>query len=146
MNRYFLFFAAAASSLWPLAAAPVDFARDVHPILAARCFACHSGDKRSGGLSLANYQEVLKGGKTGKAISPGSSADSLLMQRVIGDGVPVMPPVGGKLGANDVAVLREWIDQGARERMNSAPARANWVAKMALARPELPAAKEENPI
>ena len=51
MNRYLLLCAAAISSL---RAVPVDFARDVHPILAARCFACHSGDKRSGGLSLAN--------------------------------------------------------------------------------------------
>ena len=38
--------------------AAVDFDRDVHPILAARCFACHSGDKRSGGLSLSNYFEA----------------------------------------------------------------------------------------
>ena len=43
--------------------AGVDFSRDVHPILAARCFACHGGDKRSGGLSLSNYSEVLRGGR-----------------------------------------------------------------------------------
>ena len=40
--------------------AAVDFDRDVHPILAARCFACHAGDKRSGGLSLSNYSEILR--------------------------------------------------------------------------------------
>ena len=53
------------------------------PILAARCFACHGGDKRSGGLSLSNYSEILHGGKTGKVVNPGSSKDSLMMQRVL---------------------------------------------------------------
>src|SRR4051812_20428280 len=67
-----------------VAHAAVDFDRDVHPILAARCFACHSGDKRSGGLSLSNYSEALHGGKTGKVVNPGSSKDSLIMQRVQG--------------------------------------------------------------
>jgi len=66
--------------------AAVDFDRDVHPILTARCFACHSGDKRSGGLSLSNYFEALHGGKTGKVVNPGSSKDSLIIQRVLGQG------------------------------------------------------------
>ena len=51
--------------------AKTDFARDVHPILARRCFACHGGDKRSGGLSLSTYEDVLQGGRSGGAIAPG---------------------------------------------------------------------------
>ena len=39
--------------------AGVDFNRDVHPILAARCFACHGGDKRSGGLSLGEGSGIV---------------------------------------------------------------------------------------
>ena len=115
--------------------AAVDFDRDVHPILAARCFTCHSGDKRSGGLSLSNYSEILRGGKTGKVVNPGSSQDSLMMRRVLGEGVAPMPPVGERLASSEIAVLRSWIDEGARPRLDAAPARANWVPKMALTKP-----------
>src|SRR6267378_6595159 len=82
--------------------AAVDFDRQVHPILAARCFACHSGDKRSGGLSLSNYSEIMRGGKTGKVVNPGSSADSLIVRRILGEGVSPMPPTGERLSAGEV--------------------------------------------
>ena len=87
------------------AAASVDFDRDVHPILAARCFSCHGGDKRSGGLSLSTYAEILRGGKSGKIVNPGSSRDSLMMHRVLADGFPPMPPVGEKLASDELAQM-----------------------------------------
>src|SRR5439155_11246899 len=118
--------------------AAVDFDREVHPILASKCFACHSGDKRSGGLSLSNYSEILRGGKTGKVVNPGSSADSLMLQRVLAQGVPPMPPAGERLAATEVAVLRAWIDEGARPRRDAPPARPNWVARMPLTKPAVP--------
>src|SRR5437660_12561939 len=93
--------------------AAVDFDRQVHPILAARCFACHGGDKRSGGLSLSTYSEILRGGKTGKIVNPGSSRESLLLRRVLAAGVLPMPPAGERLSASEIAVLRAWIDEGA---------------------------------
>ena len=71
---------AAAALLARIGFGAVDFDREVHPILAARCFACHAGDKRSGGLSLSNYSEILRGGKTGKVVNPGSSNDSLMIR------------------------------------------------------------------
>jgi hypothetical protein len=124
----------------------VDFDRDVHPILAARCFACHGGDKRSGGLSLSNYSEILRGGKTGKVVNPGSSGNSLLLQRVLAAGAPPMPPVGERLTASEIAILREWIDEGARPRQDAAPARANWIPRMALVKPAVPESADPNPI
>src|SRR5439155_12401353 len=126
--------------------AAVDFDREVHPILASKCFACHSGDKRSGGLSLSNYSEILRGGKTGKVVNPGSSKDSLIMRRVLGEGVAPMPPVGERLASSEIAVLRSWIDEGARPRLDAAPARANWVPKMALTKPAVPAAGASTPL
>src|SRR6476620_1684118 len=111
---------AVAAVIAGIAQAGVDFDRQVHPILAAKCFSCHSGDKRSGGLSLSNYSEVLRGGKTGKVVNPGSSKDSLLLRRVLGDGSSPMPPVGERLAASEVAVLRSWIDEGARPRLDAA--------------------------
>jgi hypothetical protein len=129
MVRYWILLAATVS------AATVDYSRDVHPILAAKCFACHSGDKRSGNLSLANYSEIMRGGRTGKVVSPGVASESTLIQRVLGDGAPLMPPVGQKLEPNEVTLLREWIDQGARPRPGAPPARPNWIPHMALTKP-----------
>src|SRR5882724_10886765 len=137
---------AAVVLLARIGVAAVDFDREVHPILAARCFACHSGDKRSGGLSLSNYAEALHGGKTGKVVNPGSSKDSLIMQRVQGQGVPPMPPVGQRLSASEVAVLRAWIDEGARPRADAPPARRNWTPRMALVKPALPDGASKNPV
>src|SRR5580704_5750414 len=126
--------------------AGVDFDRDVHPILAARCFSCHGGDKRSGGLSLSAYPEILHGGKTGKAVNPGSSKDSLLIRRVLAEGISPMPPVGERLSASEIAVLREWIDEGARPRKDAPAARPNWVPQITLRKPPAPEGAARNPV
>ena len=79
----------AATALLPyclLAQPLVDYERQVHPILAAKCWSRHSQEKRSGGLSLANHS-----GGRGAAIQPGSAATSLLVRRVNGDVQPRMP-------------------------------------------------------
>ncbi|MGH9666984.1 MAG: c-type cytochrome domain-containing protein, partial [Bryobacteraceae bacterium] len=92
----------------------VDFMGQVHPILAQKCFACHGGDKRSGGLSVQEYDDVLKGGRSGPAVIPGDSKQSLIVLRVTGAHAPQMPLAGPKLTPEEVATLRLWIDQGAR--------------------------------
>ena len=88
----------------------VDYMQDVHPILAARCFACHGGDKRSGGLSLSAYEDVLQGGRSGPAIMPGDAKGSLLMLRVTGENAPRMPLGGAPLTPREIAALTHWID------------------------------------
>src|SRR5713226_5805488 len=137
---------AAAILLVRISDAAVDFDRQVHPILAARCFACHGGDKRSGGLSLSTYSEILRGGKTGKIVNPGSSRESLLLQRVLAAGVLTMQTVGERMREYEIAVLRAWIDEGARPRQDAAPARANWTPRMALVKPAVPESADPNPI
>ena len=117
----------------------VDFTRDVHPILAARCFACHGGDKRSGGLSLSTYEDVLQGGRSGAAIEPNDSKRSLFMLRVTGENQPRMPIGGAALTAQEMATLRNWIDEGARRAPDAAPAKAKWKPSLSLAAPEVPA-------
>jgi len=119
--------------------ARIDFAQDVHPILATKCFACHGGDKRSGGLSLQEYSDVLKGGRSGAAIIPGDSKSSLLMLRVTGVNAPQMPLAGPKLTEQEVATIRAWIDEGARSAQNAAPAERPWTPQMALVAPNVPA-------
>lgn len=126
-----------------LGAAQVDFQRDIHPLLAAKCFACHGGDKRAGGLSLRDYESVLQGGRSGPVIMPGASAESLLIRRVTGELKPAMPPAGPGLTERQIAVLRTWIDEGARPSPKDPPARKPWIAPLALQKPALPPIQDD---
>src|SRR5689334_14132157 len=101
----------------------IDYERQVHPILAAKCWSCHSQEKRSGGLSLATLADVLEGGRSGAAVKPGSGAASLLLRRVDGRLEPRMPLGAPALSEAEIAILRAWIDQGARATPTSAAAK-----------------------
>src|SRR5437899_11907785 len=92
---------------------PVDFSRDVHPILVSRCSGCHNGEKGQGGLSVNTRAELLKGGASGPAVVAGSSTGSLLIQRITGGKKPQMPMGAEPLSAPEIAVLASWIDEGA---------------------------------
>ena len=66
------------------------------------------------GLRLDNRTDALKGGDSGPVIRPGSSAKSKLIQAVSGLGKGLLMPFAGeRLTAEEVGVLRAWIDQGA---------------------------------
>ena len=116
----------------------VDYDRQVHPIFATKCLACHSQEKRSGGLALSTYDDVLNGGRSGGTVKPGKSADSLLMMRVTGETQPRMPLVGTPLTDSEIAVIRAWIDQGARRTPASAVAKGKWEAPLTLEKPAIP--------
>jgi mono/diheme cytochrome c family protein len=118
--------------------ATIDYQRDVHAIFAAHCLACHNADKRSGGLSLGTYQDITTGGRTGAAIKPGSSGQSLLVRRVLGEVQPAMPLGGDPLTSAEVATLRTWIDEGARVTPTSAIAKARWEPPLELVEPAIP--------
>jgi mono/diheme cytochrome c family protein len=97
------------------AAGPVDYLRDVKPILASHCYACHGPSKQRSGLRLDTAAALLRGGNSGPAVIPGKSTASRLMQAVTGAAdVPAMPPKGPRLTADEIDRLRAWIDQGAK--------------------------------
>jgi hypothetical protein len=121
-------------------ATPISYEQQVRPILSENCLDCHSQDKRKGGLSLASYADVLDGGKDGPIVRPGNGAGSLLIHRLTGIVEPQMPKDGVALTDEEVAVIRLWIDQGARPTPTSAPAPAPWEATLALLRPAVPPA------
>lgn len=123
----------------------VDFATEVHPILAARCAPCHSGAKPAAGLSLASRALALAGGASGPAIAPGDSAGSLLLLKVTGQRGAIMPASGEPLTAAQIATLRAWIDAGAIWPENT-PIPAGWVAPIAPTQPNLPAGREPHPV
>src|SRR3989441_1594106 len=120
------------------ALATIDYQQHVHTILAAKCLSCHGAERRSGGLSLAAYADALEGGRSGAAVRPGDSAGSLLVKRITGEVAPPMPLGRPALSAGEIAALRLWIDEGARETITSAAAKPKWEAPLALERPAAP--------
>ncbi len=95
--------------------APVDFNRDVRPILNANCVQCHGGVRRQGELSLLFREDALSPAKSGKrAIVPGNPGASELIARIThADPHDRMPKGKSPLAARDIATLRKWIAQGA---------------------------------
>ncbi len=92
----------------------VDFARDVRPILEARCFACHGEKKQESELRFDLRDVAMLGGAGGEVILPGKAAESSLLVRVSStDQEERMPPEGEPLSADQIDVLRRWIDAGA---------------------------------
>jgi hypothetical protein len=99
---------------------PVDFARDVRPILAKNCFPCHGPDDahRKAGLRLDRRDAAIGTRKHGEpAIVPGKPAESELIRRVVSsDENEAMPPnkSGGRpLTPSETQVLKRWVSQGA---------------------------------
>ncbi len=94
----------------------VDFARDVRPLLARRCFPCHGNDEatREAGLRLDLEAEAIRDRDGFPAIVPGDAEASELWVRVTDDLDP-MPPeeAGAPLDEAERALLRRWIEGGA---------------------------------
>jgi hypothetical protein len=120
----------------PAAEPAVSYSRDIKPLLAGRCYACHGPDegKRKAKLRLDVREVAVK-----KAIKPGNAAASPLVQRVTStDADEVMPPPHSKkdpLSPAQVDLVRRWIDQGARFDVH-------W-AYVKPARPPLPEVKNQ---
>ena len=94
------------------AAEPVDYLKDVKPILTVRCYACHGSLQQKAGLRADTAKALIDAG----AVVPGKSAMSPIMAHVQGKpGVKKMPPAfeGETLTEAQVDVLRAWIDAGA---------------------------------
>jgi mono/diheme cytochrome c family protein len=92
---------------------PVDYLRDIKPLLRSRCVACHGPIKQEAGLRLDAAKLVVAGGDEGAVVVPGKSDDSRLMRRISADDSERMPPKGAALTPREIALLRTWIDAGA---------------------------------
>ena len=128
-------FAADLSSFPASTKTGVTYAKDIQPIFKQYCFKCHGdGPQYRANLRLDSVEGVVKGGKDGKVIVPGKSEESDLVLDVARVGEKPMPPkprapranAGGatnatpppapaevKLTAEEVGLIRAWIDQGA---------------------------------
>jgi mono/diheme cytochrome c family protein len=102
----------------------IDYQKQVKPILAERCVACHGALKQQGGLRLDTAALAIKGGDSGAAITPGDAPASLLLKRVTAaDGAERMPPEGEPLKPDQIAAIQKWITQRAEAPANEQPER-----------------------
>ena len=95
--------------------APVDFARDVQPLLRANCYGCHGESLQSGNFRLDRRRDSLPNrvGANNARIVPGNSAASRLYQRLTGSQGGLQMPPTGALQPGEIGLLKAWIDQGA---------------------------------
>lgn len=105
------------SRLPPPASREVSFTADIQPIFEASCLRCHGPERPKSGFRLDNPDSALKGGNLGVDIIPGDSGKSPLIHYVAGLVEDMeMPPArqGKPLSAEQIGLLRAWIDQGAK--------------------------------
>jgi Protein of unknown function (DUF1553)/Protein of unknown function (DUF1549)/Concanavalin A-like lectin/glucanases superfamily/Planctomycete cytochrome C len=128
-------------------AKPVDFDREIRPILSDRCFACHGPDQKQ---KMANLRLDIKDGGaystrgSYQLVVPGDAAKSRLYQRIASTSANRMPPVaaGPSLTAVQVQLIKRWIDEGAKWEVHWA-----YVAPQSPALPEVKDKKwARNPI
>jgi WD40 repeat protein len=94
---------------------PVLYDKDIEPILVNKCAYCHSGNVKESKLDLASYDSMMRGGKRGKPVIPGRSAESLLVLLSAKTIRPYMPPKSDEpLAPEELALIKMWIDQGAK--------------------------------
>jgi mono/diheme cytochrome c family protein len=133
-------------SIWlalPIGQAPVDFQKEIRPIFAEKCFACHGALKQQGELRIDSVKGMLEGGNNGPSIVAGKSGESLLMSHVLGaDGRERMPPPkdGEAMNEKQIALLKRWIDEGAKAPAEDRPEpdpRDHWAFR-APVRPAVP--------
>ena len=93
----------------------IDFGRQIQPIFAKRCFACHGPDKAEGGLRLNRRESATAKVDSGKhAIVSHDVSQSELLRRVAStDESERMPPEGPPLTPTQIDLLKSWIEQGA---------------------------------
>jgi len=132
----------------------VDFLKDIQPIFANTCYECHGAEKQKGGLRLDQKTAALKGGDTGALLIAGKSAESLLIQAITGtkEDLARMPKKRDPLTAEQIGLLRAWIDQGATWPESGMAKEAKWRTHWAFHPPNRPpipvvkGARSGNPI
>ncbi len=138
------------SKLPAAAARPVDFVQDIQPLFEKHCLKCHGPEKQKGGWRADVADAALKGGDNyAPNIRPGKSEKSPLIHFVAGlEDDMVMPEKGDRLTAEQIGLLRAWIDQGAiwPEGPKLVDAKQSHWAFQPLTRPALPATAATNPI
>ncbi|MGH9801396.1 MAG: c-type cytochrome domain-containing protein, partial [Blastocatellia bacterium] len=89
-----------------------SYSKQIEPLLQEKCVVCHNHTTRKGDLNLETYEALMNGGKRGAPIIPGKSGESLLVKMIEGTVKPRMP-LGDELSADEIKLIKAWIDAGA---------------------------------
>jgi hypothetical protein len=105
----------------PASKTGVTFDSDIKKVIEASCLKCHGGNRPKGRYVVADRESFIKGGESGKpAVLPGKSAESPVVHFVADLVLDMeMPPLDMRedhpaLTKEQIALLRAWIDQGAK--------------------------------
>ena len=107
---------ACLSGLWASTIDPASlefFEKEIRPLLADRCYECHSAQTATpfAGLRLDRREDLIKGGVSGPAVVPGKPEESPLILRI--QGRPALMPPTGALSDAQIQSLIEWVKMGA---------------------------------
>lgn len=107
-------------SVSAMGAEPIDFARQIQPIFAARCTECHGPDSEEGGFRIDRRDSVVGTAESGSVpISPGQVTKSEVIARIASeDEDQRMPPEGEPLTKQEIRLITEWISQGAKYNLH----------------------------
>jgi hypothetical protein len=92
---------------------------DVLPVFRQHCVNCHGNDKQKSGLNLATFPALQQGGSSGAVVTPGEPDKSRLYTLAAHKEEPKMPPKAERIPEVQLALVRLWIEQGARENAGS---------------------------
>jgi len=112
---------------------PVDFYKDLYPILESKCLACHSSVVKEGDLILESAESIIKGGESGDTVIPGKPELSYLYLAAARIDEPLMPPLPNKVQAKsltpkELGILKKWITEGAKGGQRQVDTSIAWQA------------------
>lgn len=108
-----------------------DFKTHILPIFQNHCVKCHGEEKQKDELRLDSYEYALKGSEHGAVVVAEDLIESALFQRITlpKDDDDIMPPKDGPLSKNEIALIKNWIANGAKAQAEVKPAAAPKVAE-----------------
>ena len=92
----------------------VSFIKDIAPFMVNLCGGCHGGNNPRGGLSLVNFEGLMRGGASGRVIIPGNLEGSRLWRLVGGLELPRMPQGQARITRKNYEDLKVWLEEGAK--------------------------------
>lgn len=118
---------------------PPDYGKDVAPILRKYCVGCHNGKDLEGKFNLETYADLMKGGAKGPAAAAGSSESSRMLRMMTKQLEPAMPPDDEpQPSPEEIAVVRRWLDGGAKGPEGAEPERRELMVPKILPTAERP--------
>ena len=90
---------------------PVDFDKEIAPVLATKCNHCHGDKKKGGGLDTRTVASLLKGGASGPAYKPGDESKSLIIDLIRYKEMPPKKDKTPRYTAEELEKFKTWVNE-----------------------------------